>query len=302
MTQIGIMIEAQEGLNWEQWRRLCRDVEELGFASLRRSDHLMSVFDGLERDALDCWASLALAAEWTTKIEFGSMVSPLSWHSPVILARQAAAVDVLSDGRLIFGVGAGWFASEHDQFGLSLAPLKQRLDNYESGIETILRTWQLTNPKPRRNGRVPILLGGRGEGRGLRIIATYADEWNVPNAELQLYQRKVGAFVEHCRAVGRDPSTVRRSTLHGGYLIGANEREVLERAAKVRTVLPELKELEPREVLEALPTWFAGTPDQIVEKMKGFIESGVDLFMLTHLLLDDREGLELLAEVIPGIA
>jgi alkanesulfonate monooxygenase SsuD/methylene tetrahydromethanopterin reductase-like flavin-dependent oxidoreductase (luciferase family) len=303
MAQIGIMIEAQEDLTWNRWRRLCFDVEQLGYASLRRSDHLMSVLGGEDRDALDCWTSLALAAEWTNRIEFGPMVSPLTWHPPSLLAREAASVDVLSGGRLILGVGAGWHAAEHERFGFVLPPLKQRMDNYETGIETILRAWELTNPKPVRAGRVPILLGGSGgEKRGLRIIAKYADEWNLTNASPDIYRHKLDVFLEHCRAVGRDPSTIRRSTLHT-YLIGASEKEVLERAAMVREVMPELKDLEPRELIEAKESlWLIGTPERIAEKMAKFIDLGVDLFVFAHLLQDDREALELLATVIPQVA
>src|ERR1700687_4005511 len=108
VTKLGIMIEGQEGLNWERWRRLCHDVEALGFESLRRSEHLISLMGHDRRDCIDCWTSLALAAEWTKKITFGPMVSPMTFHHPAILARKAAAVDVLSHGRLILGVGAGW--------------------------------------------------------------------------------------------------------------------------------------------------------------------------------------------------
>src|SRR3981081_526050 len=92
------MIERQEGLNWDRWRRLCHDVEALGFATLRRSEHLISLMGRDERDCIDCWTSLALAAEWTKSIQFGPMVSPMTFHHPAVLARQAAAVDQLSGG------------------------------------------------------------------------------------------------------------------------------------------------------------------------------------------------------------
>src|SRR5919109_4825038 len=99
MAKLGIMIEGQEGLSWDRWRNLCHDVEALGFASLRRSDHLVSLMGDASRDCLDCWTSLALAAEWTSRIEFGPMMTPVTWIYPPVLARQAAAVDILSGGR-----------------------------------------------------------------------------------------------------------------------------------------------------------------------------------------------------------
>src|ERR1700719_4325127 len=99
MTQLGIMIEGQEGLNWERSHNLCRDAAALGFVSLRRSKRLISLMSAYSRDCIDCWTSLALAAEWTKTIQFGPMVSPMTFHRPAMLARQAAAVDVLSGGR-----------------------------------------------------------------------------------------------------------------------------------------------------------------------------------------------------------
>src|SRR5438105_2954315 len=113
------MVEGQEGLNWDRWRSVCTDVDALGFASLRRSDHLLSQMGDSTRDCLDCWASLALAAEWTTRVEIGSMVTPVTWIHPAIFARQAAAIDVLSGGRLLLGVGTGWNQQEHAEFGLA---------------------------------------------------------------------------------------------------------------------------------------------------------------------------------------
>src|SRR6267143_1809829 len=128
MTQIGIMIEAQEGLSWERWRRICHDTDTLGFASLRRSDHLISLANQPERDCIECWTSLALAAEWTKRIEFGPMVSPMTFRLPSVLAKMAAAVDALSGGRLLLVVGAGWNEYEHLIFDLPFLTEKGRFD------------------------------------------------------------------------------------------------------------------------------------------------------------------------------
>src|SRR5258706_13535003 len=112
MAKVAIMIEGQEGLNWDRWRLICKDAEALGFDSLRRSDHLFSVMGVVERDCIECWTSLALAAEWTKTIELGPMVSPLTFRPPALLARMATAVDLLAGGRLILGVGAGWYGAQ----------------------------------------------------------------------------------------------------------------------------------------------------------------------------------------------
>src|SRR5258708_12703697 len=101
MTKLGIMIEGQEGLNWERWRRICHDAETLGFDSLRRSDHLTSLMGDPERDCIETWVSLALAAEWTKRIQFGPMVSPMTFRLPAILPKMAASVDGFSAGPFI---------------------------------------------------------------------------------------------------------------------------------------------------------------------------------------------------------
>src|SRR5579859_7792140 len=157
MASVGIMIEGQEGLNWERWRRLCRDVETLGFASLRRSDHFFSVMGEIERDCIECWTSLALAAEWPKKIEFGPMFSPLRFRAPALLARIAASVDQLSGGRLILGVGAGWYEREHVEFGIPFRTVKERMDLMDQGIAAIRQTWETSNPKPVRK-TIPFLM------------------------------------------------------------------------------------------------------------------------------------------------
>src|SRR6202045_422688 len=141
MTKVGIMREGQEGLNWARWRHLCEDAETLGFDSLRRSDHLISLMDAAERDCIETWASLALAAEWTKRIEFGPMVSPMTFRHPAILAKMAAAVDVLSGGRVILGIGAGWNENEHREFGVPFYTERERFDHLEAGIKAMRDTW-----------------------------------------------------------------------------------------------------------------------------------------------------------------
>jgi alkanesulfonate monooxygenase SsuD/methylene tetrahydromethanopterin reductase-like flavin-dependent oxidoreductase (luciferase family) len=302
VAKVGIMIEGQEGLTWERWRHICRDADTLGFDSLRRSEHFFSVMGVVERDCIDCWASLALAAEWTKTIEFGPMVSPMTFRPPALLARTAAAVDVLSGGRLILGVGAGWYEREHVEFGIPFLTVKERMDRLEEGIQTIRATWAKSNPKPVRNS-IPLLMGGLGEKRALPIVAREAAEWNMTRLDIELFKQKRKALDECCRAIGRDPATIRQS-LMTGYIIGRNQAELRERAAQVREIVPRLKDLEPDQVLDSVrETWFVGSPEQIAEKMHGIAALGVDLFMLQHFLLDDRDAMQLVAsDVIPAVA
>src|SRR5215467_73386 len=169
MAHIGVMIEAQDGLNWTRWRRIVADTERLGFASLRTSDHLQSVM-GASRGSLSAWPALALAAEWTERIQLGPMVSPITFYVPAVLGRIARGVDELSGGRLILGVGAGWNEAEHRAFGIPLPGWRERFDRLEDGIQRIRQTLA---------GRdVPLLVGGGGERRTRDITARWASEWN----------------------------------------------------------------------------------------------------------------------------
>jgi alkanesulfonate monooxygenase SsuD/methylene tetrahydromethanopterin reductase-like flavin-dependent oxidoreductase (luciferase family) len=228
MTKLGIMIEGQEGLNWDRWRLICQDAEGLGFDSLRRSDHLFSVMGAVERDSLECWTSLALAAEWTNTIELGPMVSPMTFRQPAVLARIATAVDLMSEGRLILGVGAGWYEREHVDTGIPFLTLGGRMDLLEEGIKTIRATWQNANPKPVR-GTVPLLMGGRGEKRALPMVAREAVEWNLSHMDADEYVEKRKVLDAACQAIGRDPSSIRHSVM-ANFIIGRDRADVSDRA------------------------------------------------------------------------
>lgn len=296
MARIGVMIEAQEGLTWDLWRALCRDVEAAGLDSLWRSEHLFSVMGVEGRECLDCWTSLALAAEWTSRIEFGPLVSPLTFREPAVLARAAASVDQLAGGRLVLGVGAGWYEEEHRRMGIELPPLRQRFDRLESGLGRIREVLAAGRPDPARQP-LPILIGGMGEKRLLRLVAEFADEWNFHSVPLDDLPRKQEVLAAHCEAVGRDPRSIRHSMM-AGYLAGRDRSELLDRAGRLRRVIPRLAELEPEAVVESLaPRWFIGTPEEIAERLRPYIELGVSRFMLQHFLMDDSAAVELLGEV-----
>src|SRR5919199_4736536 len=195
------MIEAQESLDWARWRRIVTDSERLGFAALRCSDHCYSVAGGEGRRSLQAWAALALAAEWTERIELGPMVSPVTFYVPAVLARTALAVDELSGGRLVLGVGTGWNQAEHERFGIEFPPLGERFDRLESAIARIRSVF---------DGRpVRLLMGGGGERRTLAVAAREAAEWNLLGADPETYRAKAAVLAERCREAGRDPDEIR---------------------------------------------------------------------------------------------
>jgi alkanesulfonate monooxygenase SsuD/methylene tetrahydromethanopterin reductase-like flavin-dependent oxidoreductase (luciferase family) len=306
VAKLGIMIEGQEGLTWDRWRHICHDADALGFAALRRSEHFLSVMGVVDRDCIECWASLAMAAEWTKTVEIGPMVSPMTFRPPALLARMAAAVDQLSGGRLLLGVGAGWYEREHVEFGIPFPPSeRERFDRLEEGIKVLHDTWNKSNPKPVHNP-IPLLIGGKGAKRTLPLVAREATEWNYSTwGDPDLYVQRRGVLEELCHQIGRDPASIRRSIMTS-YIIGRNRAELRERALKVQEIVtpPRIKSSDADAILEEQRIkWFVGTPGEIAEQMNRHGELGIDIFMLQHFLLEDRDALELLAkEVIPAIA
>jgi alkanesulfonate monooxygenase SsuD/methylene tetrahydromethanopterin reductase-like flavin-dependent oxidoreductase (luciferase family) len=296
MAEIGIMIEAQEGLSWERWRRVVQDAERLGFASLRTSDHCLSVFGVEGRESLPTWPALTAAAAWSRRIQIGPMVSPITFYVPAVLGRMARAVDELSGGRLILGVGAGWNQREHERFGIPFPDWKSRFDALEAGIERIRQTF---GERP-----IPLLIGGGGERRTLPLAARVASEWNLNLGDPEEFRARSALLDRYCREIGRDPAQIRRSVMRP-YLIGRDREELEDRVRGLAAVIPGLDDLTPGDALRALRERGAlvGTPSEVVELMRPLAEAGVDLFMLQHFLLDDPDHLELLAaEVMPAVA
>jgi F420-dependent oxidoreductase-like protein len=320
MVKIGLMIEGQEGLTWDRWRALASAVDSLGFESLWRSDHLFSLFGVADRPGLDTWPSLTYLAAATKRIRFGPLVCPITFRHPAMLAREAAAVDVLSGGRLELGLGAGWHDQEHAAFGIPYPPVGERMRRLDESIRVILALWgseparfdgkyyRLDGgtawPKPVQRPRIPIVIGGKGP-RLLEIAARYADEWNCGGAQPPAVVRQRTADLEAaCRKVARDPRTIRRSWM-GGILIGESGA-VLERRARklqeyVRTRAATPPAKLPGELREA--GWLVGTPEEITGQVKALTAEGISRFNLQFFDHEDLDAVRQIAErVIPAAA
>jgi F420-dependent oxidoreductase-like protein len=319
MAKLGIMIEGQEGLTWQRWDRLTDAGERLGFDSIWRSDHLSSVMGVPERETLALWPSLTAVAMRSERLEFGQLVSPVTYRHPVHLAFDAMSLHELSSGRFWLGVGAGWNVHEHAAFGFRLPPLKERMDRFEESLKVITGLWsgepvtfqgehfQLDSaqhrPAPTSGSRVPLIIGGGGEKRTLRVVAEYADEWNVTTISRENYDAKVEVLKRHCDAVGRDISAISRS-LMTGHIIGRDRQEIERRAAGVQKAIPAMRDMSPGEAADQFRGrgWFVGSPAEIVEEIKAREAQGLQRFMLQTHDHDDIEALELwAAEVMPHI-
>lgn len=327
--KVGIIVEGHEGLSWDTWRRLAAQTEALGFDSLWRSDHLLSIVDE-GREAHETWLALTVAALETQRLQIGSLVSPMTFRHPAMLAKLAASVDSLSQGRLVLGVGAGWNDREHRAHGLRFPPFRERLGRLQEGIEIILRLqgdgpfsyrgqyyevdaanpypkpvqMQMQSPQGSNRLRIPLLIGGKGRERFLGIVARYADEWNMTTNSPSFYRERSERLEAQCRTVGRDPAAIRRSVAVG-ILIGRSQPELERRSVAMQRLIPQLADVSTAEVPEAARAigWVCGRPDEIVQRLRDLAAVGIDRVMLQHNDFDDESVLDLIArEVIPAVA
>lgn len=302
-ASIGVMIEGQEGLTWERWRHICVAVDELRFESLWRSDHCFSVIGEYDRDCIETWISLALCAEWTKRVTFGTNVSPITFRPPAVLARMATSVDILSGGRLVLGVGAGWYQAEHEAFHIPFPPLKERMNLRDEGIGIIREVWDKARPQPPR-GHIPLLIGGSGEKRTLRTVASEADLWGTGLSDVEKYQHKCDVLAGYCNELRRDPMSIRR-VVQAGCIIGRDASEIRERAAKYGDFTVAMRGKSPEEIIESArirpgqtpgSARFVGTPEQVANQMKPYMELGVTHWQLHLWPLDDDDALHLMSE------
>ena len=314
MIAISLMIEGQNGLNWPRWRRLVSEAEELGFAGLYRSDHFLNGRPP-DLDSLEMVVSLAYAADHTRRIAFGPLVAPFSFRDPALLARQAAALDDLSGGRMVLGLGAGWQEREHVAFGHSLGDLDTRMRRFAEGLEVVtslLRSdepvtfegkfFQLHDavllPRPQRPGGPPILIGGTGPKRTLPLVARFADVWNGVFISPAEYQQRQATLDDLLRAAGRQPGDVRRTVMCGSYY--ARDAAELDRLLSFRSQRPELAGKSLADVTDTLTTrgFLAGTADDILRQIHAYEEAGAQEMMVQWLDLDDTERLRAFAREV----
>ena len=318
MTAISIMIEGQDGLTWPRWKRLAEEVEQLGYAGLFRSDHFTNS-EPPDKESLELIVSLAYLASSTSRIHFGSLVAPFSLRDPAILARQAAAIDDLSAGRMILGLGAGWNAREHTLFGYELGDIPTRMARMQDGLEVVTRLLRSDEPvtyegrfyklrgatllaRPQRPGGPQILIGGNGPRRTLPLAARYADVWNGVYLSPEEFRARSAMLDDLLAQAGRQPHDVRR-TLMTGIFFGCDLPALDRQLESERTFRPELAST-PRDELIAIMRQrnvVVGTPEMVAEQIAAYTQAGVAELMLQWLDQDDIEGLRGLAEVVRGL-
>ncbi|MCC6615135.1 MAG: TIGR03560 family F420-dependent LLM class oxidoreductase [Anaerolineae bacterium] len=304
MTQIGLMIEGQWGLTWARWAALLKAAEEYGFQCVFRSDHF--TIGPPDDDSLETWVSLTYAASHTSRIEFGTLVCPTTFRHPALTARMAAAVDDLSGGRLVLGLGTGWHEREHRQFGIPFYDKATRYEMLKDALEVTTRLFHsdepvsydgahypldeaILLPRPQRAGGPPILIGGNGMTKTLPLAARYADEWNGVHIAADGYQERNQRLDELAVEAGRQPGDIKRS-LMTAFILGKDDADLKRKIAAYPDQSDKL--LEPSQIV--------GTASEVVDQIAAFAEAGASRLMLMHRDQTDMETLELMArDVLP---
>jgi F420-dependent oxidoreductase-like protein len=256
-------------------------AEDSGFSSLWVMDHLyqLPALGGEDSPMLEAYTLLGALAARTRTVELGTLVTGVTYRNPAILAKQVTTLDVISGGRAVLGIGAAWHDIEHVAFGVDFPAAGERLDRLEEALQICTgmfthdapsftgkhyRVEHVRNlPRPIR-GRIPIMVGGGGEKRTLRLVAQYADACNV-SGDLETVSHKLEVLRRHCDDVDRDPAEVHNTRLSSLFLAETPEQSV-----------------ETREMIagmageEFVASCTIGTADEVVEQVKAAVDAGID--------------------------
>jgi F420-dependent oxidoreductase-like protein len=211
----------------DTYRAVWRTADEAGFDHCWNMDHLATLGGDPTGDIFEAWTLLAAMAQATEHTRVGCMVTAATYRHPGVLAKMAVTVDHVSNGRLEFGLGAGWTEGEHTMFNLELGTPRERLDRLEEALRIVKSLWTeptttlhgdhyrveaaIAEPKPVQRPHPPIWIGGSGRRRTLRIVAEHADAWNMGGGTPEELRDLSGVLDGHCAAVGRDPAAIRRT-------------------------------------------------------------------------------------------
>jgi F420-dependent oxidoreductase-like protein len=313
-----LMVEGQEDVSWDEWLALAEACERAGLDGLFRSDHYLSVIGRRERASHDAIATLAALAARTERIRLGTLVSPVTFRHPSVLAKSVATIDHVSGGRVELGLGAGWNEGEHAAYGFDFPALGIRMELLEEQLEIVHRLWTEDSvtfpgrhyrlddcpalPKPLQQPRPPLILGGNAKPRAVALAVRLADEYNTLLASIDDCRERKSVLVEACESAGRDPATL-PLTLMATCIVGEDRSQLLDRVRGVLKVFGSGNE-DPAAVLaERRERWIAGTPDEVAERLATLAEVGVERVYLQHLAHGDTDMVELVGEaVLPVLA
>jgi len=314
-----LMIEGQQGLTWQDWCTLADAAERLGFEGLFRSDHYFSSEGVSGRGATDAWTVLGALAARTSTLRLGTLVSPVTFRLPAVLAKMALTVDLISGGRVEVGMGAGWWEEEHTRFGIPFHDVDERwrmLEEQVPIVDALLREtpsfsfegehYRLEGADPMpaavQRPRPPIILGGSRVGPRMQtLIGLYADEFNTVGGTPGQVAERFARARTAVEAAGRDQDSVTTS-LMTWLFVGRTQDAYLEALRRAHALDPTAGPFDAyRGDIEA--DCITGTPADAIERLRAYAEAGVQRIFLNHELYDDIDMLELVAtDVLPALS
>ncbi|MFW9968236.1 MAG: LLM class flavin-dependent oxidoreductase [Candidatus Thorarchaeota archaeon] len=306
--------EAGESRDFETMKRMCLAAEEnrLDFFSI--PDHFLD--PGIGRGPpLECWTMLAGLAAVTKRIKLAPLVSCYGFREPTVLGRIATTVDIISNGRLIFGIGAGWHEEEFKAYFGRFPPVPERMSGLEESVEICKGMFSneefhyngnlykysgvLNLPQPVQK-QIPIMIGGGGEKVTLKIAAKHADISHFhPWCSMEVVKRKLQALKDHCKSVGRDYSDVRKG-IGFTLFLGRDKEEV---QSKIRITAEASGGSGSRSMSVDMEMFKIGTPERIAEQLQNYVEMGFSFFSLTFAPYNTPEDMHLFGEeVVPMLS
>ena len=304
MIRFGIQA-AQDAADYATLRAYCLRVEELGYDSVWLCDHFFSAIAERKAPMLEVWTTLSAIAAQTSRIRLGTLVLCTSFRQPSLLAKMAATLDVIADGRLEFGIGAGWLEDEYRAYGYDFPKASVRIEQMAETVEICRRMWTeeaptflgkhfriqdaVCEPKPVQKPHPPIWIGGTGEKHTIGVVARYADKWNCSSLTPDEVARKIAILEQRCAEVGRPTSAVEK-TWYGSVIVDEAEKvaETLERRAARRN----------QTVDDFTSRMIAGTPEQCIAKIEQYVAAGISYFTMNMGSLRDLRTPALFAEKV----
>ncbi|MDW0225962.1 MAG: LLM class F420-dependent oxidoreductase [Nitrososphaeraceae archaeon] len=287
-------------------KKLATTAENNGFDSFWVMDHFHQIpmIGKVEEPMLESWTTLSVVAGLTTKIKLGTLVTGIMYRYPAILAKVAATLDVLSKGRLFMGIGAAWNEEESNAYGIHFPAASERMSRLEEAIQIIRKMWTeepsasfngiyyqirnaYCNPKPIQKPSPPILVGGSGERKTLKIVAKYADACNLFGSA-ETVKRKLNILKEHCKSVGRDYNSILKTKL--SIIVVEDEKQTSEK--KIEQIFKGMPEEQIREFA------IHGTPEEVLRQIESFEQVGIQYLIVDLDPTRELEALDVFANKI----
>lgn len=292
--KFGIHFEPLFGFDYKTIERITLYAEKLGYHSVWTCDHFFKDSDAVATNSLEAWTLLTALATKTSKMQLGVLVTGNSYRHPALLAKIAATLDMISDGRLILGIGAGWKEEEYRAYGYRFPPLRERMDRLEEALQVILALWTQERasfegeyyklndavfaPKPIQKPHPPILIGGHGEKRTLRMVAKYGNMSNFSPWGTDRLEPLLMALKQHCKDVGRNYDEITKSFL--GYCYITDDEDEILKFNQKRANEQDISMEQYLAKQSSLPGAWAGSPEEIILQYDHLIKMGFTHFQM----------------------